>query len=267
MVVQLATNLLGDREEALDLSQDVFLRVFSTIHRFRGQSSLRTWIYRIAVNQARNRHRFWRRRHRADQVSLDRTRGDARRLPDVVTSATPDGVLAQKELAVRLHDALDHLPFDQRTAIVLREIDGLSYEEIAFSLGVAIGTVKSRLTRARKTLREELGEARIDMKSLTCAATRRRLDAFHDRELSVPDQIAVSAHLDWCDECAAMLRRNARGRRGAAFGARPDAPSRRWTRRHWFRMAVVSRLKAEHDASLTARVRMVFDDCIWSTSG
>ena len=71
MVVQLAMNLLGDRDEALDLSQEVFLRVFRTIHRFRGQSSLRTWIYRIAVNQARNRHRFWRRRHRADQVSLD----------------------------------------------------------------------------------------------------------------------------------------------------------------------------------------------------
>jgi len=65
-VVQLATNLLGDREEALDLSQEVFLRVFRTIHRFRGQSSLRTWIYRIVVNQARNRHRFWRRRHRGD---------------------------------------------------------------------------------------------------------------------------------------------------------------------------------------------------------
>ena len=71
MVVQLAVNLLGDREEALDLSQEVFLRVFRTIARFRGQSSLRTWIYRIAINQARNRHRFWRRRHRADQVSLD----------------------------------------------------------------------------------------------------------------------------------------------------------------------------------------------------
>jgi len=58
------TNLLGDREEALDLSQEVFLRVFRTLHRFRGQSSLRTWIYRIAVNQARNKHRFWRRRQR-----------------------------------------------------------------------------------------------------------------------------------------------------------------------------------------------------------
>src|SRR5262245_2447563 len=64
MVVQLAINLLGDRDEALDLSQEVFLRVFRTIQRFRGQSSLRTWIYRIAVNQARNRHRFSRRRDR-----------------------------------------------------------------------------------------------------------------------------------------------------------------------------------------------------------
>ena len=158
MVVQLATNLLGDREEALDLSQEVFLKVFSTIRRFRGQSSLRTWIYRIAVNQARNRHRFWRRRHRADQVSLDEhvaLHGDCLSCRD----ATPDGVLAQKELAERLARALDGLPFDQRTAIVLREVDGLSYEEIAFSLGVALGTVKSRLTRARKTLRRELGEA------------------------------------------------------------------------------------------------------------
>jgi RNA polymerase sigma-70 factor (ECF subfamily) len=159
MVIQLAMNLLGDHDEALDLSQEVFLRVFRTIHRFRGQSTLRTWIYRIAVNQARNRHRFWRRRHRADQVSLDQhvaSHGDLQAGRD----ATPDTVFAQKELASRLQNALDRLPFDQRTAIVLREIDGLSYEEIAYSLGVAIGTVKSRLTRARQALRLELREAR-----------------------------------------------------------------------------------------------------------
>jgi RNA polymerase sigma-70 factor (ECF subfamily) len=159
MVVQLAMNLLGDRDEALDLSQDVFLRVFRTIHRFRGQSSLRTWIYRIAVNQARNRHRFWRRRHRADQVSLDQhiaTHGEFR----CSNSSTPERALAQKELASQLEQALGGLPFDQRTAIVLREVDGLSYEEIAFSLGVAVGTVKSRLTRARQALRAELREAR-----------------------------------------------------------------------------------------------------------
>ena len=71
MVYQLSFNLLGDHNEALDLSQEVFLRVFRTIHTFRGQSALRTWIYRIVVNQARNRQRWWRRRHRAQQVSLD----------------------------------------------------------------------------------------------------------------------------------------------------------------------------------------------------
>jgi RNA polymerase sigma-70 factor (ECF subfamily) len=159
MVVQLAINLLGDRDEALDLSQEVFLRVFRTIHRFRGQSSLRTWIYRIAVNQARNRHRFWRRRHRGDQVSLDQHLATHGEFPSG-RDLTPDRVLAQKQLAERLQRALDDLPFDQRTAIVLREIDGLSYEEIAFSLGVAIGTVKSRLTRARQTLRLQLREER-----------------------------------------------------------------------------------------------------------
>jgi len=159
MVVQLAMNLLGDREEALDLAQDVFIRVFRTIARFRGQSAIRTWIYRIAVNQARNRHRFWRRRHRADQVSLD---AHVAQHGDFESSAEsgPDRVLAQKELAARLNHALLALPFDQRTAIVLREIDGMSYDEIAFSLGVAVGTVKSRLTRARQTLRLELREAR-----------------------------------------------------------------------------------------------------------
>ncbi len=158
MVFQLALNLLGDRDEALDLSQEVFLRVFRTIGGFRGQSTLKTWIYRIAVNQARNRHRFWRRRHRADQVSLDAhiaAHGDCLSGVDL----GPDQVLAQKELGQRLTRALDDLPFDQRTAIVLREVDGLSYEEIAFSLGVPVGTVKSRLTRARHTLRHELREA------------------------------------------------------------------------------------------------------------
>lgn len=159
MVVQLAINLLGDRDEALDLSQDVFLRVFRTLHRFRGQSSLRTWIYKIAINQARNRRRFWRRRHRADQVSLDAHVAAHGELISKVCPG-PDRVLAQKELAERLRQAFEHLPFDQRTAIVLREIDGLSYDEIAYSLGLAVGTVKSRLTRARQALRLELKELR-----------------------------------------------------------------------------------------------------------
>jgi RNA polymerase sigma-70 factor (ECF subfamily) len=155
-VYQLALHLLGDHNEALDLSQEVFLRVFRTIHRFRGQSALRTWIYRIAVNQARNRMRWWRRRRRSQQVSLDdhvRAHGE---LPTESATASPDRVFHQREVASRIQQALDGLPFDQRTAIVLREIDGLSYDEIAFSLGVAVGTVKSRLARARESLRGAL---------------------------------------------------------------------------------------------------------------
>ena len=159
MVYQLSLNLLGDHNEALDLSQEVFLRVFRTLHGFRGQSALRTWIYRIVVNQARNRQRWWRRRHRAQQVSLDEHISVHGELPAPGNGGSPDRILGQKQLAERIRASLDRLPFDQRTAIVLREIDGLSYEEIGFSLGIAVGTVKSRLARAREALRAHLREA------------------------------------------------------------------------------------------------------------
>ena len=156
MVYQLAFHLLGDHNEALDLSQDVFLRVFRTLSGFRGQSSLRTWIFRIVVNQARNRQRWWRRRHRAAQVSIDDHQRSNGELPSPSHTSAPDRLLRQKEVAQRLWQALDELPFDQKTAIILREIDGLSYEEIAYSLDVAVGTVKSRLARAREALRSQL---------------------------------------------------------------------------------------------------------------
>jgi RNA polymerase sigma-70 factor, ECF subfamily len=160
MVFSLAVHLLGDQDEALDLSQEVFLNVFRTIGRFRGQSALRTWIYRIVINQVRNRQRWWRRRHRADQVSLDEHVEHCGEFPARPDASYPDRLLSRKELAAQIWGALERLPFDQRTAVVLREIDGLSYEEIAFSLGVAVGTVKSRLTRAREALRGQLKEAR-----------------------------------------------------------------------------------------------------------
>lgn len=158
MVFQLGMHLLGDQDEALDLSQEVFLRVFRTIRGFRGQSALRTWIYRIAINQARNRQRWWKRRHRSEQVSLDEHIINHGEMPSS-DGGSPDRLLRQKETSELIWSALDHLPFDQRTAIILREIDGLSYEEIAYSLDVAIGTVKSRLTRAREALRAQLREA------------------------------------------------------------------------------------------------------------
>src|SRR3954470_23874364 len=154
-VFNLALHLLGDRDEALDLSQEVFLRVFRTLSGFRGQSALRTWIYRIVINQVRNRQRWWRRRRRGEQVSLDEHLQQFGE-PESKGEVLPDRLLASKETAARIWQPLDRLPFDQRTALILREVDGLRYEEIAFSLNVAVGTVKSRLTRARQALRAEL---------------------------------------------------------------------------------------------------------------
>jgi RNA polymerase sigma-70 factor (ECF subfamily) len=157
MVFQLALHLLGDPQEAQDLTQEVFLKVFRTLQQFRGQSTLRTWIYRIVVNQASNRQRWWRRRKKSQQVALEEHAATHGELPEVRNFAQPDRVLQQREVAGRVWHALDALPFDQRAVIVLREIDGLSYEEIATSLNVAVGTVKSRLARARESLRLALG--------------------------------------------------------------------------------------------------------------
>ena len=156
MVYQLGLHLLGDRQEALDLSQEVFLKVFRTLRQFRGQSTLRTWIYRIVVNQASNRQRTWRRRKRAQQVPLDELAAGYS-VPEGLAPSRPDQTLQQTEIRNRVWDALDRLPFEQRAVVVLREIDGLSYEEIATSLDVAVGTVKSRLARAREGLRLALG--------------------------------------------------------------------------------------------------------------
>ena len=157
MVYQLGLQLLGDSQEALDLSQEVFLSVFRTLSYFRGQSTLRTWIYRIVVNQASNRLRWWRRRRKCAAGAARRSRGAARRagrVPKLRVSRIACSSSVRPPGASGRHSG--SLPFDQRTAIVLREIHGLSYEEIAASLGVAVGTVKSRLARARSTLRSTL---------------------------------------------------------------------------------------------------------------
>jgi RNA polymerase sigma-70 factor (ECF subfamily) len=159
MVFQLSLHLLGDRQEALDLSQEVFLRVFRMLPQFRGQSTLKTWIYRIVVTQASNRQRWWRRRRRAQQVALEEHVAAHGELRDFRGDSMPDRALQRTETAGRVWNALNRLPFDQRVAIVLREIDGLSYEEIAGSIGVAVGTVKSRLARARLSLRASLRES------------------------------------------------------------------------------------------------------------
>lgn len=156
MVFGLAARLLGDPEEARDLAQDVFLQVFRTVGRFKGQSSLRTWIYRIVVNLCRNRHRFWKRRARHRSCGLDElTRAEELRLsqPGI---PSPFEAARRSERARHVQRALLSLKFDHRLVLVLREVEGLSCDEVAATLGVAVGTVKSRLARARDAFRTAL---------------------------------------------------------------------------------------------------------------
>ena len=156
MVYALGYQLLGSHDEALDLSQEVFLRVFRTIGRFQGRAALRTWIYRIVVNGARNRRRWFHRHRRASVLQLDAYVEEHGEPPAPAGSASPERALDRKERGERVWRALARLPLEQRSAIVLKELHGLRYSEVAYSLGVTKSAVKSRLTRAREALRQEL---------------------------------------------------------------------------------------------------------------
>jgi RNA polymerase sigma-70 factor (ECF subfamily) len=157
MVFNLAARLLGDGEEARDLAQDVFLQVFRTLDRFQGRSSLKTWIYRIVVNQCRNRQRWWRRRRRDRSRPLESmTDADQARLWAAREDGGPQAGLERLERARSMQAALLALSFDHRAILLLREVEGLSCEEIAGTLKVPAGTVKSRLARARESLRQKV---------------------------------------------------------------------------------------------------------------
>ena len=157
MVFNLAARLLGDPEEARDASQDVFLQVFRTLGRFEGRSSLRTWIFRIVVNHCRNRQRWWRRRRKDRCCALeDLTAAQEARLPAGAQGESPYEQARRGEQARLVQAALLRLSFDHRAVLILREVQGLSCDQVAAALRVPEGTVKSRLARAREALRREL---------------------------------------------------------------------------------------------------------------
>lgn len=152
--------LTENAEEARDLTQETFLRAFQSIDHFRGDADLRTWIYRIAINQARNRWRWWRRRRRDATVSLDAPDGphgqplNATLRADRNEDPEQQTLARERERALRL--ALTTLGSAYREAVILRDIEGFSYEEIAVTLEISVGTVKSRLSRGREELRRKL---------------------------------------------------------------------------------------------------------------
>jgi RNA polymerase sigma-70 factor (ECF subfamily) len=161
-IYALLFRLTEDREEARDLTQETFLQAFRHLAQFRGDADLRTWLYRIAVNQARNRWRWWRRRRRDVTVSLDAPDGGGEDAPLLASrvgdpsASDPEQEALSRERERTLMRALNTLSRAYREVVVLRDIEGLSYEEVAQALEISVGTVKSRLSRGRTELRKRL---------------------------------------------------------------------------------------------------------------
>jgi RNA polymerase sigma-70 factor (ECF subfamily) len=155
-VFNLILSMLGDPADAADGAQEVFLKAFRGIRSFRQGSSLKTWLYRIAIREALN-HKRWFRRHLQKNVSIDAEveEGQARiEVEDL--GATPFEQLATREIQTAVQDALQQVPGVFRTAVILRDLEGLSYDEVAEVLECSVGTVKSRILRGRRALKDIL---------------------------------------------------------------------------------------------------------------
>ena len=158
-IFSLIARSLNDPADAPDITQEVFIKVFRSIRSFNGDASLRTWLYRIALHEASNQRRWWS-RHKRQEITIDAAdeseeTGESFSLASTLTdgSDSPFEQVAQGELRTRVEAGLRELPEIFRSVVVLRELEGFSYEEIAEILDVNIGTVKSRLTRGRSALR------------------------------------------------------------------------------------------------------------------
>ena len=155
-VFSLVQRLIDDHNEASDVTQEVFLKIFRSVNQFRGESSLKTWIYRIAVNEAYNRRR-WFGRHRKPETELEAQepgRGYLDHLHD--RSRSPYDLVLNEEWKSAIEKAMAGLNPAFRSAVVLRDLEDLSYEEIADVLDISLGTVKSRILRGREALRRAL---------------------------------------------------------------------------------------------------------------
>lgn len=161
-IYSLISRVLNDPSDAADITQDVFVKVFRSIGSFHGDSSLRTWIYRIALREASNQRRWWS-RHRGREVTIEtETSGSDQAkstyLKDMLVDehASPYELTAHEEIRAKVEIELRRLPEPFRTVVILRDLEGLPYEEIAEILGAHLGTIKSRLVRGRAMLRLRL---------------------------------------------------------------------------------------------------------------
>ncbi len=162
-VYSIVYRLLGNPNDSSDVVQDVFIKIFRSVGSFREQSSLRTWIYRIAVNEAHN-HRRWFSRHCRREVSLENEREEQSSSLEMAPDPgrSPFDQALDSEHRQLIEQALTRINPTFRTAVLLRDIENLSYEEIAEILQLSLGTVKSRILRGREALRRELTQQRAD---------------------------------------------------------------------------------------------------------
>ena len=154
-IVKLISRYIRDQAEVLDVAQDAFIKAYRALPKFRGESAFYTWLYRIAINTAKNYLVAQGRRLPDSDLAIDVAEQyeGASELRDY---ATPERLLLKDEIERTVFEVIEQLPEDLRTAITLRELEGLSYEEIAEAMGCPIGTVRSRIFRAREAIHNKL---------------------------------------------------------------------------------------------------------------
>jgi RNA polymerase sigma-70 factor (ECF subfamily) len=161
-IYNLVYRMVSDPSDAADTTQEVFLKVFRGMKHFHGESSLKTWIYRIAIHEASNRRRWWfRHKSRETSIEVDQSEFTGSAASEIQASLidesdSPFDHFVHEEVRLRVENELRHVPEPFRTAVILRDLEEMSYEEIAEIMQVSLGTVKSRLTRGRQALKERL---------------------------------------------------------------------------------------------------------------
>ena len=154
-VGNLISRYIRDQAEVLDVTQEAFIKAYRALPNFRGDSAFYTWLYRVAINTAKNHLAARARRPPGDDIEADTAEQMDMGTP-LKEYATPENIALEREIAQTIQDALDDLPDDLRTAITLRELEGLTYEEIAQAMDCPIGTVRSRIFRAREAIDAKL---------------------------------------------------------------------------------------------------------------
>lgn len=161
-IYSMVHQLLRNTQDAEEVTQDAFIRAHRGLVNFRGDSAFSTWLYQIATNLARNRYWYWWRRKRDKTISFEQPIGidGEGTLADIIPAEveTPDDITVTQEFVDRIGHAMEKLGAKHREILILRNVKNLSYEEIAEILGISVGTVKSRIARARESLRSKLGE-------------------------------------------------------------------------------------------------------------